>query len=905
MASEQNNIKIKAVFLFPLTKSLKYQHERLSQETEKYEVEDVDDALEAGQVLSMESKGILFASDNKKLLKCLEKYEKLFLDSKYKIILVLPKRIIGKDVADLNNRGVQDILVEPITEKALTTKVDFNFKSIIKLIEAAEKKAKRAEELAKAREAAIEQKKLQDAKRKQKQEEFLKKKSIDSFWNEQDKAKEALMFKPVEGKIKDGKDNVLNMENSAASLNALNLYNNEIEAFQKTIKDKVEEVKTQNEEEKEKGFMLEEKDHIDAHIDGDKKNNTLEVLDSNEKNKKSIGIFKDPEIEQNLNGEQKNGEHESKHENNKKGLKLVDTGFHQKESEVGSTSTDNLEAHEKKKFETKQEDHIDKKFTSDNIEEDEIKKNEKSALIKESEDLQSKFDTGKNTQDHLEGDKNKSHVKLNEGDELQSKEGSLIKPQEDQIDPNQKSNINDKSSQDNKRLVGKNSSDQEEINQKGTTQLKESEDPNQKTTSNTGTEHQDDLSKNKSKSSNDHEDNLNKASTKGLEEQHNLNQASKTEQKDSLDSELKKSEVTAINDHEETNQKSSTNLKDQEQNLDKKEVKPISENVDKTNKGKGLKDSTENNEKSKGFAADNLGTHEKAKKGMEFNGEIKSNVELENNFVDEFSKKQNEEKPELVQINEVNAVPATHTAEDDLNSIVFDQPPQPIIKANLESIDIGIILLQKLSTSEQKIEEQSYIFPFIANKLYSISQGLITFYVVDGNGAPSLLYSSHSEHKDFYATLKLPPIDEYVAKNLPTWKNYRYSTLNDETLHADIIELIYPFKEGAKLLGFAIVHCYKTLKETKDISKLEMLIEFTRGYFMRFHKIGAQSSSNSKSKSNVDESSGKSPWYKKFVDQFNNWLNKDKEKNETKDELEKKSVKKLPTKKPPSKRGAA
>ena len=132
----------KAVFLFPLTKSLRVQKDRLLAETGKYSVEETEDPLDAGRILASSRGGILYCSDTKKLMKCLAKHNKLFNDSKFRIIVVLPKRIVGKELVELNKSGVQDILVEPLTEKSLTTKVEYNYQMIRKLLEALAKKPK-------------------------------------------------------------------------------------------------------------------------------------------------------------------------------------------------------------------------------------------------------------------------------------------------------------------------------------------------------------------------------------------------------------------------------------------------------------------------------------------------------------------------------------------------------------------------------------------------------------------------------------------------------------------------------------------------------------------------------------------------------------------------------------------
>lgn len=903
MANEA--IKIKAVFLYPLTKALKAQHERLLTEPDKYDVQDVDDAMEAGQVLSMEKMGILFCSDSKKLLKCLDKYEKLFLDSKYKIILVLPKRIIGKEVADLNNRGVQDILVEPITEKSLTTRVNFNFKMIIKLIEAAEKQARRKEELAKAREAAIEQKKQQDAKRKQKQEEHQKKKSIDSFWNEQEKAQQALMFKPVEGKIQNGTENVLSMENSAASINALNLYNSEVDAYEKTLKEKSEDLKKQQDsdsKEKKKIFDFDGADHVEDHIAGSKNENEEDSLEDHENAKKQVNLFVDPEVKNNLTASVKEGEHLESKENNKKALHLVDNELKMKESESGKTQTDHLEEKEKKKLDHFKEEEMQKTFSGKNVEEEALKKSEASAKLSEDTSNEVSKTFSKNETEHLEDEKKKSSLMLNNAEELKNKESSALAPSQDQIEQKQSSAVKGQQDEGDNSIKGKNAKDHEEVNQKGKSLSKEAEDNLHKSASNGAKEEHDDVSKGTGKGSLQVESELKKSESKTLAENHPDVQKAANATKEIMDDPLKKS-ATKVQEEVDLLKKSATSQKEEEATNDKSKVAPLADKVDPLSKGKGIKETEQKHDQSKGNFSDTEEKLEKAKLGSTFDGEAHKKTELESNFVDEFTKKKVEEA-KLIQLSDVQSpIPAPHTLADDLNSVVFDTPPEKIVRANLQGIEIGLLLLHKLSTSDQKIEEQAYIFPFIANKLYALNQGLITFYVIDSKGVPALLYSSHAEHKDFFATLKMPPIEEHVTTNLPVWKNYRYSTLSDETLHADLIEVIYPFKEGARLLGFAIVHCFKTLRETSDVSRLEMLIEFTRGYFMRFHNIGAQSSSGAKSKSTGDAETENKPWYQKYVDQFNNWLNKGKKVEEEKPGKKASNV--TPIKKPPRKKGAA
>ncbi len=388
-----NQTIIKAVFLFPLTKALKYQHERLSNEKDKYDVIDVDNPIEAGQVLSMEKCGILFCSDSKKAVKCLEKYEKLFSDSRYRIILVLPKRIIGKEAAELSNRGVQDILVEPITEKALTTKVSFNFQMILKLLDAALKQAKRLEDLAKAKEDAIALKKSQDEKRKLKQEERIKQATSNKFWSDKEKAQEALKFKPVEGKM-NGTDNVNFMENSAATLNALNLYNNSIEAFHKTMHEKAEEIENAELTIKKKSDF-QEKDHIDGHINGKKSSNDEDELQSIEFKKNGLNLM--PEDEKTKNNESgKNNSEDDKlasFETQKKGLLLPEQILEININQEKNPSS-GLLAHRLKNSspENAEENSQSQSFSGAKIADTEINKNEKSNLTNSVAEETTKFE---------------------------------------------------------------------------------------------------------------------------------------------------------------------------------------------------------------------------------------------------------------------------------------------------------------------------------------------------------------------------------------------------------------------------------------------------------------------------------------------------------------------------------
>lgn len=902
-----NKTIIKAIFLFPLTKSLKIQYERLSQEPDKYEVIEVDNPLEAGQVLSMEKCGILFSSDNKKILKCLEKYEKLFTDSKFKIILVLPKRIIGKEVLDLNNRGVQDILVEPITEKALTTKVLFNFQMILKLLDAALKQAKRMEDLAKAKEEAIALRKTQEEKKKQKAEERLKQVSADKFWQEKQKAEQALMFKPVSGKM-EGTDNLNVMEKSTASLAGFNMFNKGIEGFQKTIKEKVEEIEQEEIKKKKKSDFI-EKDHQDKYLNGDKKTNESEELQNIQLKKNGLNL-EGQELEQKKyetgkdNTEADALQSQEKH---KGGVLLPDTDIKLKTQQDEAVAADNIEEHLKKNLKNFEEENLKRK-SSGKIEEkeDASQKKEKSALIQSADDEMKKFDKSAGSTDNLEDPKDKKSLNAIEGEELSLTKSSATNSAADELSQNDKNKSNLENEDIGKVAKGTSKTNEElENNLKSKTSQNESVDEalkkssvkaseeslatNSKGATSTATDDASGLVKNGASPLSENHDLQKKSATQGSNENENTKENHKTGglilPEDAEKNATEGAEVHGVNNKDESHFAEAS--------------------IDVHEKSAGDTDDVQKHEKSKGTYKDEVEAVEVAKVGDVFDGEIKKIQKYEDNFVDEFTKKKNEEAEKLFTIDMIETNPGHSFTHADVNAVTFDEPPKEIIKANLQALDMGIILLHKLSVHEQKIEEQNYVFPFIAKKMFELYQVLISFYVVDSKGTPTLLHSSHVERKEFYASLKLPPIEEHVAKNLLTWSQYRYSTLNDDTLHSDLIELIYPFKDGSKMLGLAVLHAYKTLKESNDVSKLEMLIEFTRGYFLRFHNIGAQSSG--KSKASVEVVAEVVPWYKKYIKAFTDWLDKGKNqetdsKKNTKNSKDKKKV--VPLKKPP-KKGAA
>jgi hypothetical protein len=919
MESTPNQLIIKAVFIFPLTKSLKVQHERLSKLPEKYEVVDVDNPIEAGQVLSMATCGIMFCSESKKILRCLEKYEKLFTDSKFRIILVLPKRIMGKEVADLNNRGVQDILVEPITEKALTTKVDFNFQMIVKLIDAAAKKAKRLEEMNKAREEAIALKKQQDEKRKQKQEEKLKQRKSDGFWEDKDKAAQALMFKPVEGKIKDGTENLDKMEDSAASLNALNLYNNSIEDFQKTLKEKAEEIQKKEEEEKSKKkvFDFDGPEKMDAHIDGDKKTNEGDNLDGDLKKKNGL-ILEDlgNNLKNKESGDQKLANDKlDDQEKQKKGLLLAEQDVALKTTQDNPSAVDDIEAKNKKNLANFQEQGITKNEAGKTKEQsDEISNKDKSQLAHFEEEALKNNTTGNGQTDQLADPLAKKGGLLLQNEDIKNKENSGTNSPADGIQNKDKNGLQgigenlDPQLKSGNGLLGEHN----EVNQKAATELNVGLDPTlQKGNATIGSEDHQNKSQGKG-GLQTAEGGLNKNETKAFAE--NVENNSKNSN-GHLENPIENQQVgkNGLEEVQDNLNKAKTAQKEHESNLDKAKSVGIIEEVEKNNQGKGLLEQVQKTEQAENHTKDSINDLEKAKAGMEFNGEIKKDIKYKDNFVDEFSKAKVEDKSDDLAVAIEEEKSKLGFSFNEIDKVAFDEAPKNVIRANLQALDIGIILLQKLSTSEQKIEEQSYIFPVISKKIYELFQGLISFYVMDSKGTPTLLHSSHVERKDFYASLKLPPIETHVTQNLPKWSQYRYSTLNDDTLHAETIELIYPFKEGPKMLGLAVVHCYRTLKETQDVSRLEMLIEFTRGYFLRFHNIGAQGKGGAKKSSQDAENAAPSgPWYKSYLDQFNSWLNA-KKKDKTEEEAEapskakdKKTGKVTPlTKKPISKKGAA
>lgn len=881
---EETKLIIKAVFIYPLTKSLKYQHERLSKEPDKYDVIDVDNPIEAGQVLSMEQCGVLFCSDSKKVLKCLEKYEKLFSDSKFRIILVLPKRIMGKELVDLSNKGVQDIIIDPVTEKSLTAKVDFNFSMIKKLIDAAIKAARRKEELNKAREEAIALKKLQDEKRKLKIEERLKQAKKTTFWDDKDKAAQALMFKPVEGKIKDGADNINALENSATSLNALDTYNNAILNFEKTIKDKISEIE-EVEKTKKKVFDFDGPDQMDSHLSGDQKNHELDSMESVDK-KTNSNNFLDQDDQFNLNAKTTgNGESDdniSKTENSKNISNLNDNQIDNHSLGKNRSGEDSVEMSLKKSLNNFEEQGLlnkeaSSKNTLSNENTDGLEKSQSTSSFQEDE---AKLSSQKNSSqfDKELDQKNKSTSSFEE-ESLKNNNTSTQTGHNDQLASElsknmlapQSENITlAESSKTNLQL------NPEDKNQKSLSQFKDLAPENNQLSTSLATEEHHDTNQIGQNSSSIEAQNLQKGHIGSI-----INNEDTKSEKASSVTESKNQPVEAkgktIN-QDNGAKKTSSLLKDQENKLDKN-GSSFKDTPDNSLENSGaLKEAHDANEKSNKNLKINLDKHEKSVSGQIFDGEIKKETKFDNTFVDEFTKaKRKDVAP--VAANSVKApVKELDPYEKEINAIVFDSPPQNIIKANLHSIDAGLILLQKLSTSEQKIEEQSYVFPFIAKKMYEMYQGLASFYVIDSKGAPTLLHSSHNERKEFYDTFKLPPIDDYVAKSLADWAKYRYATLNDDTLHSDLIEMVYPFKEGSRMLGIAIIHCYKTIKETSDVNRLEMLIEFTRGYFLRFHNIGAQSSGKaSTSSSNKPEEQVKTgPWYQKYIDGFNSWLNKAK-----------------------------
>lgn len=880
-----NRTIIKAVFLFPLTNALKVQHQRLLNEKDKYEVIDVDDPLQAGKILSIETCGILFCSESQKIIKCLEKYEKIFSDSKFRIILVLPKRIIGKEAADLSNRGVQDIIVEPITEKALTTKVTYNFQMILKLLDAGMKQVKILADLAKAKEEAFALKKSQDEKKKLNQDEQLIRVSGDKSWQEKEKAAHALKFKPLEGKI-NGTDNISKMEKSTVSLKALNIYNNQVKVFQKTLEDKFEELHIQ---------VADKKNDYNESVNAGKNIVELSKIEISKSN------TSDETIKNNISDEKKIINPDIKKVD---GLKLPEQAL---DLNLKKANTQSSDAHKqvRKGLLPIQDVTVNASLTGQSTSASTpIQNNEKSGLLRSSNlPKMDKSHQHTSSTDKVDPSLQKSKsnftdegLKLNDQirsqnstvDNINGSNKTSIHPGTEKLDPQEVGQTHTSADQIGNILQGSlaNIKNLGPVIKKDFVDQKPNIDTHSQGKTSTLDKAKPLLTEN--------------SMTTPLKEIKDVH--AKSASSDVMSNPVDLGLVT--NEASLAATATAVNFKDKNEILDKNKSDFKEKTVEQNIPGSGSKDIITNQENVKTSFKAETPILEVAKANEIIDTKINTKVQLEDNFVDEFTKNKQVDVVAAVTDQGHNALSDLGFSRRDIDSIIFEEAPKNIVKANLQALDIGIILLQKLSSSEQKIEEQNFVFPVIAQKMYELYQGLVSFYIIDSKGAPTLLHSSHAEKKDFYNTLKLPPIEDHVAKNIVGWSKYRYATLNDETLHSDLIELIYPIKEGAKMLGLVVVHCFRTVKESKDVSKIEMLIEFTRGYFLRFHNIGAQSSSKSKTGSEEIKPTG--PWYQKYLDSFNAWLNKNKQAMEVKDVPKSKSSKNVvEIKKPSAKKGAA
>ena len=87
--------------------------------------------------------------------------------------------------------------------------------------------------------------------------------------------------------------------------------------------------------------------------------------------------------------------------------------------------------------------------------------------------------------------------------------------------------------------------------------------------------------------------------------------------------------------------------------------------------------------------------------------------------------------------------------------------------------------------------------------------------------------------------LKKPIWDKLFSKNYRTWKDIKLPTWSDETFQEKDIQFIYPYFEGASLMGFAVTW-FTTEFDQKNCQELEVTLETLRGFLISNFRKGLQ-----------------------------------------------------------------
>ncbi|MFZ4714097.1 MAG: hypothetical protein ACOYL6_10310 [Bacteriovoracaceae bacterium] len=156
----------------------------------------------------------------------------------------------------------------------------------------------------------------------------------------------------------------------------------------------------------------------------------------------------------------------------------------------------------------------------------------------------------------------------------------------------------------------------------------------------------------------------------------------------------------------------------------------------------------------------------------------------------------------------------------------------PIIPSNLKGLEY-VLGAQKLMQKDHA--DPQAVLQYIAEKLMLQTNSMVTFYK-NTDSVYVLTYSSQGicYEPELYLGISW---EQFESANKARWESHTTPTWRDETYTQELNEFIYPFYEGDKPLGMAIVHSWQQIKNREKAFYVEVLVEATRGYFLHCDEV--------------------------------------------------------------------
>lgn len=841
------------VFMLPLTKGLKSVFARMENDPQ-YECHELDDPIEAGQILSMAPGGILFCSDAKKMIRFFEKYEKLTKDNKYKTILLSGKPVPSKEQGFLNSKNINDIMTEPVSDKAINTKVDYYLKNIKSSLQAAQLiKDRKASEnkveaivkktsdqvIAGAHDSAVDH------------EQMVVKKKGNFFQEAAQKLGSLLTSKnnkdhsSVNDEASQGTENSSSLQNSATSTTP-SLINRLAQPPSELHQDAL----SQNQQKKKLNLFTDESldqtpeqitshespENVPSATDAQKKrlnlftddHHTDEVTNLNQSPETPIESEADRKKRLNLFLNQGGPDSQSL-----QNLATKEQQLRQKKDPGAPIAINNDQHPSDLSQDAPPSEGYENNVNPELLRDTSIQNNVQPELKSNTEySKKESFDEQEKNYDQKESDPSQK------GAALQGPSQGLAQSEQKNTDPLSKNKIESTSSAPKLGSAVDNIGHEIDSNiygkEKGSDLLQGSLNTPEKSL---GPRLEGSIS----------------STEKGSDPL----QGSITSPEKSIGPKLsgtintpepsigKKLEGSTSQTQGSTDYNSSPKLQDSAiKGLNNASAKTAEHSLQQS-----ASDATHNDPaKTATKAALKTVTPTLKQEDAAFLDELYQAKEIAKVLHEPHLKPAEGQSPDTLDSSTATSSPTTIKGAhgevvtiaplnfDDVLKIDVDTK-NPVIHADLCGNDMALILLYKLSPIPQTIEEQQFAFSYIAKKIFEIYRGLTTFYLFDPKTNYTILHSSHNEKPHLVEPLGFDTIENYFKKNQKTWEGLRYVTLKDESLKSDVFEMVYPFREGKKILGFGIVHCYKYITDQHQVANIEMLLELLRGYYIRHHKI--------------------------------------------------------------------